>query len=437
LNKYGNTVCDGDAEIEVDGEPVRQHVDKWEEMDIAPQLLKNLKELSDYIKPRNIQKVCIPYIQEGHNVKVQSETGSGKTVAFLVPIIDNLIALKNSGRPLPSDGPIALIIAPTRELVTQLYEQARKLTNNTDISVSYAYGQYGVAVNILDIRAGCNILCACVGRLLDLVERKALSLRTIRYLILDEPDRLLRDYEDGCDFLKLITHVQLPGKNDRQTMLFSATLSDPSVKTLDDHIDMGNLVSIKAMKQSNIRVKYNIMAVPSSPSKFRYLMEYLKEITAENRGESQDLREEAYNTFRSGKARVLVATDVCARGVDIYDMQYVINYDLPKDDVKSAFLQRCGRTGRIHGGIATSFYCEGEDRFIAEILIQVVNEAGQTVPEFLQTSVTEADFKYGQVGGELVAAQFQQSALENVQGEAAADGIAAEMNGAAEVEEWD
>uniref|UniRef100_A0A914PDX0 RNA helicase n=1 Tax=Panagrolaimus davidi TaxID=227884 RepID=A0A914PDX0_9BILA len=471
LNKYGNTVCDGDAEMEVDGEPVRQHFDNWEEMDIAPQLLKNLKELSDYIKPRNIQKVAIPYIQEGHNVKVQSETGSGKTVAFLVPIIDNLIALKNAA-PLPSDGPLALIVAPTRELVTQLYEQARKLTNNTDISVSYAYGQYGVAENILDIKAGMNILVACVGRLLDLVERKVLSLRTIRYLIIDEPDRLLRDYEDGCDFLKLITHVQLPFKHDRQTMLFSATLSDPSVETLNDYIDMKNLVSIKAMKQSNIRVKYNVMAVPSYPSKFRYLMEYLKEIKAENGGEcpkvlifintkvnvdrvaiditgggfpattihgdrAQDLREEAYNQFRTGKARVLVATDVCARGVDIYDMQYVINYDLPKDDVKTTFLQRCGRTGRIHGGTATSFYCEGEDRFIADILIQVIDAAGQTVPEFLQTSVKEADYKYGQVGGELVAAQFQQSALENVEGEAAVDGTAPEMNEAAVDEEWD
>jgi superfamily II DNA/RNA helicase len=427
VNRHANTIFDADADIDVEGVDVPQRCERWEVMGLDNQLMQNIFK-SEYRKPRNIQQYVIPYMMDRFNIKCQSETGSGKTAAFLIPLVHNLIKDKERN-PLPTDGPICLIISPTRELTQQLYEQAKKFATGTNITVSYAYGQVDTAKNLADIRRkGCNILCCCLGRLIDFVESSHITLKYVRYLVIDEADRLMDNKEDNFGILKLLNFPQLPKKEERQTCLFSATLKDPVLEQLsNEYINDYNRLFIVAKSETNVRIKYLVLAVPSIPAKFRYLLCYLNEIVEQNNGicprvlifvnrkinvdrvaiditgagfpattihgdRGQDLREEALASFKSGKTRCLVATDVCARGVDIKDMDYVINYDLPED--KASFIQRCGRTGRSHNGVAVSFYCEGYDKNMAHIIDSIIQDAGQESPAFLRSNVTDSDYVY-------------------------------------------
>uniref|UniRef100_A0A914NZK3 RNA helicase n=1 Tax=Panagrolaimus davidi TaxID=227884 RepID=A0A914NZK3_9BILA len=350
------TIFDADADVLVEETDEQIHCDTWEELDLHPQLMANIIA-SDYVKPRKIQQKTIPYVLE--------ETGSGKTAAFLIPIVQKLLAQQSEGQ-LPRSNPICLIIAPTRELVSQIFDQAKKFVNKTDISVARAYGEYAVRSNLADIRNGCNILVACIGRLMHFVRNGEIGLRDLKYLILDEADRLLME-NFNSDVLQLFQWPEMPKGDDRQTLLFSATLRDPVVMELTKEYLRPKSVLITVSCQSNKRVLYKVFAVPSAASKYKYLVKYMKKITEENNGvvprtlifvnrkintdrvaieltsnqfpattihgdRGQHLREEALASFRSGKTKCLVATDVCARGVDIKEMDHVINYDLPSEE---------------------------------------------------------------------------------------------------------
>uniref|UniRef100_A0A914PWH8 RNA helicase n=1 Tax=Panagrolaimus davidi TaxID=227884 RepID=A0A914PWH8_9BILA len=340
---------------------------------------------------------------------------------------------QNEQAELSRDGPICLIVAPTRELVTQIYHQAQRFTHNTGITVARAYGEYNMHLNRSDIRKGCNILCACIGRLMHFIEEGDVKLDFVKFLILDEADRMLMD-RNNSDILKLFNSPDLPDKQNFQMLLFSATLRDPIVMDLtQSYMKPDKCVMITATCQSNKRVIYKIYAVPSAPAKFKYLVKYMKQITEENGGEvprtlifvnkkvntdrvaiecttngfpattihgdrGQHLREEALNSFRSGKTRCLVATDVCARGVDIKEMDHVINFDLPTD--KDGFIQRSGRTGRTHKGYAMSFYYENDDKSMATEIARIISQNGQESPAFLDSYVQESDYNFGQAPDE-------------------------------------
>jgi superfamily II DNA/RNA helicase len=221
----------------------------------------------------------------------------------------------------------------------------------------------------------------------------------------------------------------MPKGDDRQTLLFSATLRDPVVMELIKEYLRAKSVLITVSCQSNKRVLYKVFAVPSAASKYKYLVKYMKKITEENDGvvprtlifvnrkintdrvaieltsnqfpattihgdRGQHLREEALSSFRSGKTKCLVATDVCARGVDIKEMDHVINYDLPSEE--DNFVQRCGRTGRVKNGVAMSFYLEDEDCSHSSTIAHIIQSNGQTPPEFLLSSVSSSDYNFGE-----------------------------------------
>jgi superfamily II DNA/RNA helicase len=439
VHEHANTIFELDADIEVKGEIAPLFVERWEDMRLCPQILENIYK-SEYVQPRKIQQFCVPYIQDQYSIRCQSETGSGKSAAFLIPLIDNLVK-DSRRRALPTqDGPVSypvcLIISPTRELTHQLYEQAKKFAYGTEITIAAAYGQYyDSRQNIADIQKGCNIICACLGRLTDLLELGAISLKYVRYLVIDEADRFVDNRDNPyASIEKILNNRELPDKTQRQTLLFSATLSNPELLEIADmHMDVHNQVFINAKAETNSRVIYEVLPVPSVPAKFRYLIEYLKEIKEKNHGRcprtlvfvnrkdnvdrvalditkhgfaattihsdrAQDLRHEALENFRSGKSVVLVATDVMARGVDIKNMDYVINFDLP--DKRDVFVQRCGRTGRTHRGVAMSLYLpDSSDVNMASVIDDIITEAGQQSPQFLRTDVTAADYKYDQQPG--------------------------------------
>jgi len=328
---------------------------------------------------------------------------------------------------LSRPAPYAIIIEPTRELCAQVYEQSRKFATDTDVSVAKAYGQFNIHGNMREIQAGCDILCATTGRLKHFVTSNWIGLDKLKFLVLDEADRLLEDsfLEDIRELLGL---PNFPDRDHRQTMLFSATFPELVQKLSNDVLKPNSvMVSNRKLVATNNKVMQRFILIskegkkdallellqkeleqaklknPEKPILSRTLVFvrtkrdadlvslYLcgKEIKATtiHGDRSQVLREKALRDFRNNDVFVLVATDVCARGLDIKDLDHVINFDLPSDDV--TYVHRIGRTGRIKRGVATSFFDEFDDNDcnLAKKLVEFVEGSGQEAPEFLRKVV--------------------------------------------------
>ncbi|MCP9260672.1 Vasa [Dirofilaria immitis] len=405
-------ISDLDQEVVITGVPELQKLLKledWKNAGFGDLLLQNITEKSFFSIPRRIQAAVIPLIQNGWDIVGHAETGSGKTAAFVLPIINHIM---NNGEPTNSKcAPIALILAPTRELVGQLYNQTRKFADGTGVTVAKAYGQYKMMENIMELERGCNILFATMGRLKDFLRLGKVKLHNISFFVLDEADRMLSEDSFHRDVMDLIHTPGFPS-----TLLFSATFAQKEQELAskimkEDHA----FVSNGKVASANPLVEQNFIEVTSA-NKFDKLIELLEDDRANNgdvertlvfvqrkkmadvialnlvqkniRSSSisgdrtQKQREEALTDFRKGNIKVLVATDVCARGIDIKDLQHVINYDMPNDRI--TYVHRIGRTGRLHRGKATSFInrAEQDSALIADI-IQVVREVQQIPPDFL------------------------------------------------------
>lgn len=410
-------ISDLDQEVTITGIPQLQkmlRLDDWRNAGFGDLLLRNVVEKSFYSAPRRIQAAVIPLIQNGWDIVGHAETGSGKTAAFILPIINYIM---NDGEKNDSRcAPIALILAPTRELVGQLYNQARKFANGTGVTVAKAYGQYKLFENIMELERGCNILFATMGRLKDFVINRKVKLHNISFFVLDEADRMLSQDSFQTDIINLVHRPDFPSVKDRQTLLFSATITS-EVKELaakvlkENHAFVSNGKTISA----NPLVEQNFIEV-TSENKFDKLIQLLEEDREHNGDVARTLvfvqrkqmadvialnliqkniqsssisgdrmqkqREEALSDFRKGNIKVLVATDVCARGIDVKDLQHVINYDMPSDRV--TYVHRIGRTGRLHRGKATSFInLADDDPALIASIVQVVQEVQQIPPDFL------------------------------------------------------
>ncbi|OZC05919.1 DEAD/DEAH box helicase [Onchocerca flexuosa] len=395
-------ISDLDQEVTITGVPEFQKLLKledWNNAGFGDLLLRNIIKKSHFPKPRRIQAAVIPLIQNGWDIVGQAETGSGKTAAFVLPIINYIMS---KGEPNDSKcAPIALILAPTRELVGQLYNQTRKFADGTGVTVAKAYGQYDWLKNLMELERGCNMLFATMGRLKDFVEKKKVKLHNISFFVLDEADRMLNQDSFQNDIMNLVHSSGFP--SDRQTLLFSATfereVQELAAKVLkNEHA----FVSNGKVAAANPLVEQNFIEV-TSENKFDKLIELLEEDRMDNgdvvrtlvfvqRKQMADVialnlvqkniqsssisgdrvqkqREEALADFRKGKIKVLVATDV-------------INYDMPNDCV--TYVHRIGRTGRLHRGKATSFInrAKQDPVLIAEV-VQVVREVQQIPPDFL------------------------------------------------------
>jgi len=398
------------------------YVDRWNDLKLNPKIMQNI-EHSGYVHPRKIQAYTMPIVLEGRDLKAQAETGSGKSAAFLIPMIHKIAQIKETFIMTGAKNkPFALIIEPTRELALQLFEQARKLAHNTGVQVVKCYGKYDMAANGREIMEGCDIIVGTPGRLEDFVKTGTIDVSNLKFFVLDEADRLIVDPE-FMNVVKYICGVSTYPKDGKvQNLFFSATFS-PDVQSLADALLKKDAVFVhnKLVLAANAKVKQNFINCPSNEKKLKVcelLQEDLKAVQAKDPAATQprtlvfvkrradaDLmalflsdsgmrattingdrpqkeREKALALFRSKSTPILVATDVCARGLDIKDLDTVINMDLP--DTLSTYVHRIGRTGRLRNGKATSLFDATTDSGLARELVKLLEQAGNPVPEFLK-----------------------------------------------------
>ena len=338
-----------------------------------------------YTSPSPIQQKAIPPILDGKDILGLAQTGTGKTVAFVLPILQHLLKTR---RTASSAAPSALIMAPTRELAEQIHESITLMAGHTPVKSVAVYGGVGKHLQIKALRQGVDIIVACPGRLLDLMNEKALSLKGIDILVLDEADQML-----DMGFLPDIRRIirTLPKK--RQTLVFSATM--PKM--------IGNLVQDILNHPIKVQVNQTGPAPRIAHGRFNVQKEkrtaLLKTLFSENgmastivftrtkhkakslavqlkksgfnavslQGNlSQNQRRRAMDGFRSGSFKILVATDIAARGIDVSGVSHVINYDLP--DTVETYIHRTGRTGRVNqSGQAYTFTTREDNKTITLI----------------------------------------------------------------------
>ncbi|CAF2478367.1 unnamed protein product [Rotaria sp. Silwood2] len=381
----------------------------YEEANRGTQVLSNIRR-AHFEELTAIQLYTIPCIRQQNDIMACAQTGSGKTAAFLLPIISNLLeyhADKLSEKLHPSS-PLCLIVSPTRELALQTEREARKFAYQTAVIPCSAVGGHDMYAVSDRLREGCHILSAITGRLKDMVEKGRVSLRKVKYFVLDEADRML-DTGFEPDIRKL-EDLGLPLKDERFTSMFSATFSN-EVQQLAQHFLRENYVflAVGIPVGANEDIAQTIEEVPHSRKKDR-LFQLLEEnieferclifvetkrsadyigallsqrqfmTTTMHSDRTQRQRSKAIEQFTSRKCSILVATTVAACGLDFPLIGNVVNYDLP--DTNDFHIHRIGRTGEIN---------RDSDRKIAPELVLKLNEAGQTVPEFLRKYVDDAN----------------------------------------------
>ncbi|MEI6075746.1 MAG: DEAD/DEAH box helicase [Verrucomicrobiota bacterium] len=339
---------------------------------LAPQILKAVQE-SGYTEPTPIQSAAIPLIIAGHDLIGIAQTGTGKTAAFTLPMLTQLAAQPPGQR----RGTRVLIVAPTRELVLQIEENIRAYAKHLPLTIATVFGGVGEVPQIRALRAATDVVIACPGRLLDLLGRRNGDFSALQYLVLDEADRML-----DMGFLPSIRQIvrQLPTK--RQTLLFSATLSKEIEALTHEFQHAPKLVQIGRRSNPAETVTQLVYEVPKH-LKTALLVHLLQEPgmdmvlifsrmkhaadrlarQLEQKGistatlhsnRSQNQRIKALKDFKSGVVRVLVATDIAARGIDVDGISHVVNYDFPMH--VEDYVHRIGRTGRANAvGDAISF----------------------------------------------------------------------------------
>lgn len=356
----------------------------FDSLGLSPAMLKSVRALG-FTAPTPVQAAAIPAAIAGKDVLASAQTGTGKTAAFGIPLIERLV-------PLPRKKTLALILAPTRELAAQISAHLEALTKGTNLRTAAVFGGVGFSPQVAAFARGTEIIVACPGRLLDLIAQGSARLDDIGVLVLDEADRML-----DMGFLPVVRRIvaKLPVK--RQTLLFSATIAPEIAKltaemlrepvrvemvpqtakrttaegithtayTIDQQRKTDLLVEL--LKDNNI---YSAIAFTRTKARANRLALALAKhnIAAEriHGDRSQAQRTRALADFKRGKLRVLVATDVAARGIDIADLGHVVNFDVPM--VPEDYVHRVGRTARAEQtGDAITFVSHDEERLFRDI----------------------------------------------------------------------
>jgi len=352
----------------------------FKEFNLHPQIEAGILALG-YSTPTPIQLESIPAILQGRDVMGLAQTGTGKTAAFALPILQRLM----NG---PRRKVRALIVAPTRELAEQIHESIGELGRATKLKSVTVYGGVNKTPQITKLKGGAEIVVACPGRLLDLADQGAADLSGVEILVLDEADRMF-----DMGFLPDIRKItkRLPAK--RQTLLFSATMP-ADIRSLAKEI-LNDPVTLRVGEDAPVATVSHTLYPVEQHLKTALLMKLLRETETESvlvfartkhrtervatqmktagfpaaslQGDlSQNQRQAALNGFRDGKYRVLVATDIAARGIDVTRISHVINYDMP--DTVDAYTHRIGRTGRAEkAGDAFSFVTPEERDLVGNI----------------------------------------------------------------------
>jgi ATP-dependent RNA helicase DeaD len=338
-------------------------------LSLSPSILAALQRAA-YFEPTPIQAAFIPEALTGRDVIGQAQTGTGKTAAFLLPFM-------NSWREKNEPGPQALVLAPTRELVVQVCEEARKLAPSKHFRSVAIYGGQRFRRQLDELKKGCNIAIGTPGRLLDHLSRGTLLLDRVRYVVLDEADRML-DIGFRPDIEKILRRCP----RQRQTMLLSATLPPPVLRLAQRYMNEPvniNLspekVTVENIRQSYVTVdedrKFELLQRVIEREKprqciifcerkrwadevYRDLRKVVRGVATMHGDLEQPVRDRIMQNFRDGRIVYLVATDVVGRGIDVSGISHIINYDLPMDPEN--YVHRIGRTGRMGAdGVAIAF----------------------------------------------------------------------------------
>uniref|UniRef100_A0A0N5BBD3 ATP-dependent RNA helicase n=1 Tax=Strongyloides papillosus TaxID=174720 RepID=A0A0N5BBD3_STREA len=387
----------------------RQLPDSWKSCGLNNELHENLVT-AGYEVPREIQKYVVPLMMKGINLEVSARTGCGKTISYLIPVIQGIIDLKSQRQQkIPPLHPIAIIILPTFELSLQVSNNIFKLSKNTLVSCSRVLGGYTKFINVQELQKGCDIVVATIGRLHDMLTDGRLSLYELKYLIIDECDYFLHNEVSNLlyqtvDFIKENTKIM-----DITVSVFMSS-SSPRIKEFLRHYFGDNFQEIKESKSisygnmnfiSNPNIIYKMYFVKERSHKPNKLLEIIndireydlsidpkactriiiftdkihwsKQITTFLRMDMESVYCNVFNSdlmprerekylgefqMRMADIQILVSTDVLSRGIDIYSLNHIINYDLP--ECFEFFYHRCGRVGRINNGMAHTIIDEND-----------------------------------------------------------------------------
>jgi ATP-dependent RNA helicase RhlE len=373
---------------------------------VAEPILRALAQ-ENYITPTPIQARAIPALLAGRDLLGIAQTGTGKTAAFGLPLLQKL----SIGHvPPQSRQTKALILAPTRELAVQIEDSLRTYGRFLNLKRAVILGGVSQNAQVNTMKQGVDILVATPGRLLDLVQQKHIRLDAVQVLIIDEADRMF-DMGFIRDVRKIVGFLP----KERQSMLFSATMPDDVVKLVGDVLKSPERIEVAPQGKTADRVEQKLYYVPMQ-QKRQLLSELLKDVSlnrvivftrtkhganrvaehlsrtgvaseAIHGNKSQNARQRALDMFKTGKARVLVATDIAARGIDIDDISHVVNFELPNEP--ESYVHRIGRTARAGGaGIAISFcdpsertYLRDIERIIRMKIEAVAHELPELTPE--------------------------------------------------------
>ncbi|KIO49659.1 DEAD/DEAH box helicase [Nitrosospira sp. NpAV] len=360
----------------------------FDQLNLSTEILRAIAD-QGYTEPTPIQAQAIPPILEGKDIMGGAQTGTGKTAGFTLPMLNRLQHHANTSVS-PAKHPIrALILVPTRELAAQVHESVKTYGKYLPLKCAVVYGGVNIDPQVKELRAGVEILVATPGRLLDHIEQKTASLSKIEILILDEADRML-----DMGFMPDIKRILALIPPQRQSLMFSATFSD-EIKKLADKL-LKQPVLIEVARRNSIAELVTHVVHPVDRERKRELLTHLiksqdlKQVlvfvrtkhgasrlaqqlerdgitaTAIHGDKSQPQRTQALAEFKQGVVRVLVATDVAARGLDIEDLPHVVNFELPT--TPEDYVHRIGRTGRAGAkGDAISLVCEDENELLEGI----------------------------------------------------------------------
>ncbi|XP_048049924.1 DEAD-box helicase 3 X-linked a isoform X11 [Megalobrama amblycephala] len=422
-----------DIPVEATGTNSPGHIESFHDVDMGEIIMGNIN-LSRYTRPTPVQKYAIPIIKAKRDLMACAQTGSGKTAAFLLPVLSQIYtdgpgealqatkasAQQENGKYVRrKQFPISLVLAPTRELALQIYDEARKFAYRSRVRPCVVYGGADIGQQIRDLERGCHLLVATPGRLVDMMERGKIGLDYCKYLVLDEADRML-DMGFEPQIRRIVEQDTMPPKGARQTMMFSATFPKEIQILARDFLEEYIFLAVGRVGSTSENITQKVVWVEEN-DKRSFLLDLLNATgkdsltlvfvetkkgadaledflyregyacTSIHGDRSQRDREEALQQFRSGRCPIMVATAVAARGLDISNVKHVINFDLPSDIEE--YVHRIGRTGRVGNlGLATSFYNDKNSN-ITKDLLDILVEAKQEVPSWLENLAYEHQHK--------------------------------------------
>ncbi|MES2771820.1 MAG: DEAD/DEAH box helicase [Pseudomonadota bacterium] len=385
---------------------------RFDELGLAPELLRAITE-EGYTNPTPIQEQAIPVVLQGKDLMGGAQTGTGKTAAFTLPLLQRILPFA-SPSPSPARHPVrVLILAPTRELAIQVHESVKNYSKYVALKSLCAYGGVDIKPQIAAIRLGVEVLVATPGRLLDLVEQKCLNFNSVQALVLDEADRML-----DMGFMPDVTRILNLLPEQRQSLLFSATFSEEIKKLADKMLKLPVLIEVAKRNAVSETITHRVHPV-ASENKRELLIKLLKSsefnqvlvftrtkietnklaqalqragIAADSihgdKGQAERLK--ALQEFKDGTILVLVATDVAARGLDIDELPHVINFELPH--TPEDYVHRIGRTGRAgKQGVAISLVSAHEVGYLMDIEKLIKRPVEQVIIEGFEP---EDDYAY-------------------------------------------